>query len=265
MTRFRLGLCQKALGLPLRRCLPEARKLGVDGLEIEAVGDLAPAHLSQTGRREVLHLFRSHDLAVTAIACPLRRGLAVAEHHEARLDYLRQALSLSYELGARIVVIEPGPLPPAAAPGEEPRGKLFHETLAVLARHADRVGARLALETGPESGADLAAFLGRFDTGGLAVSLNPGNLLVHGHDPGAAAAALRAYLVQVHARDSRQTSAARAFAEVPLGQGDVDWLNLLAILEEIEFRGFVTIDQAAGPNPLVQAGAAVAFLRRLMG
>ena len=35
---------------------------------------LAPDRLSQTGRREFRHLLRGHNLELTAVGCPLRRG-----------------------------------------------------------------------------------------------------------------------------------------------------------------------------------------------
>ena len=67
----KIGICLKSLGLSLRRGLEEVRRLGVGGVEVEAVGDLAPANLSHTGRREFRHLLKSHGLELTALACPL--------------------------------------------------------------------------------------------------------------------------------------------------------------------------------------------------
>src|SRR5262245_5917358 len=264
MARLKIGLCQKALGMPLRRSLPELRRLAVAGVELDAVGDLAPGQLSQTGRRELKHLLRSYDLELTALACPLRRGLGVPENQEARIEYLRQALSMSWELGAKFVVIHPGPIPPPDADPSDPRWTILTEALATLARHADRVGAALALETGLESGDVLAKFLARFDAAGLAANLNPGNLLIHGHDPYAAAQALRSRIVHVHAKDARLASASRGAEEVPLGHGDIDWLQLLATPEQIQYGSYLTIEPPARSSSLAESKAAVEFLHRIM-
>jgi sugar phosphate isomerase/epimerase len=247
--------------MPLRRSLPDLRKLGVAGVELEAVGDLAPAQLSDTGRRELRHLLRSHDLELSALACPLRRGLAVSENQEARVDYLRQALSMSWDLGAKIVVIEPGPI---RYDDPDPRKVMLEEALTALGRHGDHVGATLALETGLEAGEALATFLDGFSTGGLGANLNPGNLLIHGHDPYAAARSLRHRVVHVHAKDARLASASGSAQDVALGHGDIDWLQMIATLEEIEYRGFVTIERVPGANPLAEAKAAVEFLQRFL-
>jgi L-ribulose-5-phosphate 3-epimerase len=260
MPRWKIGLGQKCLNLPLRQLLPALAKLRAAGLELEATGDLAPAQLTQTGRRELRHLLRGHGLETAAISCPLRRGLAVPENQEARLEYLRQALTLSYEMGARVVVIEPGPLPTG---DDDPRAPLLTEALTALGRHGERIGATLALETGLESGAASAEFLAKFDTGGLGACFNPGNLLMHGHAPVAAARALGRRIVLVHAKDARITSAGRAAQEVAVGHGDIDWLEMMGALEEIDYRGWLTVVRGT-PMTLPEATASVEFLRRLV-
>ena len=106
-----MGLCLQALGVPFRQALQEARKLKVHGVELNATGDFSPQTLSQTGRRELRHWLRSYDLELTALGCPLRRGLDVAENQQQRLDLIRDVLSLSFDLGARLVVIQAGKIP----------------------------------------------------------------------------------------------------------------------------------------------------------
>ena len=48
--------------MPLRPSLLAAQRLGVTGVELAAQGDLAPQTLTQSGRREVRHHLRSHNL-----------------------------------------------------------------------------------------------------------------------------------------------------------------------------------------------------------
>ena len=86
MNRLKIGVRLGPLGLPLRRALTEAARLGVAGVQVDAAGDLAPNTLSQSGRRELLHLLRAHNLELSALGCPLRRGLDVAENQQPRLD-----------------------------------------------------------------------------------------------------------------------------------------------------------------------------------
>jgi len=214
--------------------------------------------LSQTGRRALRHLLRSHGLELTALGCPLRHGLATPEGQEARIEHVQQVLALSYDLGPRIVIVQAGrvPLEGSPSPGME-------EVLRVLGRYGDQVGARLALETGLEAGSVLAPFLDRFDTGGLGVNLNPANLIVGGFDPPEDTRALGTHIIHAYATDARRAAANQAARQVPLGHGDVDWLTLLGALEEVAYRGWLTIEQESATDPLADMKAGVAFLRRL--
>jgi L-ribulose-5-phosphate 3-epimerase len=262
MNRLQIGIRLESLGLPLRRALAEASRIGVSGVQVDAVGDLAPNALSDTGRREFRHLLRAHNLELTALGCPLRRGLDTAETQQPRIEHVQKVLSLSFDLGPRLVIVQAGAV---SGESEDARMRILRESLHALAGHGDRVGATLALETGLEDGSVLAAFLDGFDTGALGVNLDPANLLLHGFDPYASTRALGRRIVHTHAKDARQASASRAAQEVPLGHGDIDWMMYLGTLEEVEYRGWLTIERETGESRLADVAAGVFFLRRLLG
>lgn len=241
----------------MRAALAQARKLGILGVELDATGDLSPRQLSQTGRRELLRLLRSHDLELIALAAPLRRGLDSAENQQARIEHLRAILSLSFELGPGKVIVDAGRVPEK---DDDPRAPFMKEALADLGRHGDKVGAQLLVETGLEAAQTLADYLARFDTGSLAACFNPGALVQNGHDPYAAPRALGRFLLHAHAADARQISPSRAQA-VALGRGDLDWLQLLGALEEVDYRGWLALEAQGG----AEVTSGVQFLRRLAG
>ncbi len=262
MNRIRIGVRLESLGLPFRRALAEAQRLGVGGVQVDAAGDLSPNRLSQSGRRELLHLLRAHNLELTALGCPLRRGLDSAEDQQPRIEHVRKVMSLSYDLGPRVVVVQAGPVPEK---DDDPRADRLIEALTDLGRHGDRVGAVLALETGLEDGATLRKFLDRFDTGSLAANLDPGNLLLHGFNPYESARALAGKVAHADAKDARRAGTSRSAAEVPLGHGDLDWMAFLDVLGEIEYRGWLTVEREAGDHRLADVEAGVKLLRRLLG
>lgn len=262
MNRLKIGVRLESLGLPLRKALHYVSGLGVAGVQVDAAGDLSPGQLSATGRREFLHLLRGHNLELTALGCPLRRGLDVAEDQQPRLEHVRKVMALSYDLGPRRVIVQAGRVPEEADVGRVAR---MSESLLALAQHGDRTGTMLALETGLESGADLRAWLDRFDTGSLGVNLDPANLLLHGFDVYASTRALQGKIVHAHARDARSASASGTAQEVPLGHGDIDWMQFLGILEEVEYRGWLVIERDTGDNRPADVSNAVGFLRRFLG
>jgi sugar phosphate isomerase/epimerase len=262
MKHLKIGIRLESLGLPLRKALAEASRLGVGGVQIDAAGDLTPNALSQTGRREFRNLLRGYSVELTALGCPLRRGLDTAENQEPRLDHVRKVMTLAYDLGPRVVVIEAGQVP---GEKEIERGRLMRDALTNLAGHGDRIGTSLALETGLESGAVLAEYLRSFDSGSLSANLDPANLLLHSFDPLQSARDLSGKIAHTHARDCRRASTSRAAQEVPLGHGDIDWMSYLETLAEIEYRGWLVVERQSGDNRVADVASGVGFLRRLLG
>jgi sugar phosphate isomerase/epimerase len=258
---MKIGLRLESLGLPLRRALAEAERMGVSGVQVDAVGDLAPGTLSQTGRRELLHLLRSHSLKLTALGCPLRRGLEQSENQEARIHHVQKVMSLSFDLGPGRAIVQAGRVP---SEEDDPSWKPMAESLEALGRHGDKVGAVLALETGLEPGAHLARMLDRLDTGGLGINFDPANLLMNGFDVYESLDAVTGRIVHSHAHDARQSGPNRASQEVPVGHGDIDWIKYLSELENHDYHGWIVVEQEGGDHRRQDIAAGVTFLKRLV-
>ena len=142
---------------------------------------------------------------------------------------------------------------------DDPRALLMQESLDALGRHGDRIGVMIALDTGLDSPESLVTYLSSFDVGSLAVNFNPANLVIAGHSPYDAVRTFHKRIATVHAQDARRISPNR-MATVPLGHGDLDWMQLLAKFEEIEYRGPLTV--LAENRADVAPG--VAFLHRFV-
>ena len=104
--------------------------------------------------------------------------------------------------------------------------------------------------------------------------------MVTGDDPVRAVYTLRDYIVHTHAKDGKQLFfrdpeivygikkdvivTDDSFIEVPLGEGNVDFPKYLAALEEIGYKGFLTIEREVGDNPEKDIKSAVNFLKEIM-
>ncbi len=148
---MKIGIRLESLGLPLRKALQEATRLSVGGVQFDAAGDLAPGQLSQTGRRELKHLLRSYNLEVTAVGCPLRRGLDTMDQLDQRIDQVKAVMALSFDMGPRLTIIQAGKVPGPPVPGEPNPA----QTAAMLGLATTGSGLLLA---GPES-TDLAGLV----------------------------------------------------------------------------------------------------------
>ncbi len=266
MHRLQVGIHLESLGLPFRQALVQAARCGVHGVQFDAAGDLSPRQLSQTGLRELRNLLRSHDLELTALGCPLRHGLDTAEDQQPRIEHVQRVMVQSYDLGARVVVVESGPIPEAE---DDPHRARLRDALGALARHGDRIGVTLALDAGlaarPEAPELLRRFLDSFDTAGLGINLDPASLLMNGHEPCSVVRCYSGKIVHAQARDALRSSPNKAAQEVPLGHGDIDWLSLLAAFEEAEVRRWLVVKRHSGDQRLADVQAGVQILRRLAG
>lgn len=258
---MKIGVVLESIGLPLRQGLPQAARLGIGGVQVDAAGELSPERLTETARRELKNLLRTFNQQLTALNCPLRNGLDIAENQQPRIDYVRSALGMAFEMGPRVVI---APCPKLPGENEIERARLLREALTAIGRHGDRVGSVLALEIGLDPPEAVRDYLATFDVGSLKVNYDPANMLVNGFDPVKGIVPLSHLIAHTHARDARKTTVSRGTQEVPLGSGDVDWLSFIASLSAIEYRGFLTIERESGGNRLSEIERAVAFLRRLM-
>ncbi len=231
----------------LRDQLREAASLGAKGLVLDAAGDLNPDRLGETGRRELRHVLRTMELAPVALHLPTRRPFETDEQLDDRLARADGAFAMAYDLGFRLMLARVGRVPDES---DAPRRETFAMALRELARRADRRGVRLAIEAGEQPGAVLSAFLDALAEPALAASLDPGAMLRFGHDPGESVVALGHHLAHAYATDTAGASAApRRYG---FRAGTLDWETYLGSLEEVDYRGSLTI--WPDPNAPDQAG-----------
>lgn len=260
MLQIRIGVELASLRLPLRQALLTARELGVEAVEIDARTQLRPEDLSHTGVRQVRKVLDDLNLRVSAVTFRTRRGYQVLDDLEARLDATRRALKLAYDLGTNVVINHIGRIPPEA--NSAALGTM-QDALADLGRYGQRIGAMLAAETGYESGADLAALIAKLPPGSIGVDFNPAGLILNGHSPREAIAALAPHVLHLHAIDATRDLALGRGMEVPLGQGNAEFPELLAALEEQQYRGYITVARQQSDAPRADLQQAIRFLRNL--
>lgn len=252
---MKLAVCLESFAQPFRAALSQASRLSVGGVQCDAVGEMAAHRLSETGRREITRLLRSANLDLAALHCPLRRDLGDPVDLDPRLERIRQAMTLSFELGARLIVVDASRLPEA-----DDQSPTLVDAVGNLARHADKTGTVVALNCSENSGPEVAAFLARFDSDGLTAAFDPARWLVNGFDPLAELPALTGRIGYVIAGDARRRGPARL---APLGRGDLDWLALAGSLSAFEYRGWATVGREGVESPGdIEAG--IGLLRRLL-
>jgi sugar phosphate isomerase/epimerase len=260
VLQLKIGIRLAGLRLPLKRALPKVAELGGNALEVDGRSEIRPQDLSQTARRQIKKMLDDYGLGICAVGFRTRRGYNVRGDLERRIDATKRAMTMAYELGARVVVNQVGQIP-AKAEGAD--WELLVETLSDLGHHGQRCGAVLAAQTGAESGEDLARLIGALPEGAIGVAFDPAALIVNGFSPHDSLAALGRSVVYVLATDAVPDLAKGRGVETLLGEGIADYAALLGMLEQNDYRGSLTVDGADRQNPELEIRHAIQFLRKL--
>ena len=265
--------------------IERAAELGLAGVQIYATtGSFSPETLTESDKAEYKKLLAERGLTVSALCGDMGGyGFEIAEDNPIRIEKTKRIVDLAKEFGTSVVTTHIGVIPEDKS---EERYKVMLEALTECGLYAKERGVTLAIETGPERAKTLLAFL--MDTkGGVGVNLDPANFtMVTGQDAVEAVYMLRDYIVHTHAKDGVMLdknqsptevyhafavggvdalNACQGFREVPLGEGEVDWDKYLAVLREIGFDGFLTIERECGDDPSADIALAVDFLKSKLG
>jgi sugar phosphate isomerase/epimerase len=246
--------------MPLRRALVAAARAGARAVEIDGRHQLRPQELTATGLRELQVMLDDLNLRVSAVAFPTRGGYDMLDGLERRIAATEEAMRMASRLGAGFVVNRVGRVP------AEPQGAAWEtmtRVLADLGNFGQRIGARLAAQTGSESGGDLARLLSALPAQSMGIDFDPAGLLMGGFSPSEAIGSVAQYVVQLRARDAVRDFARNQASEVPLGRGAVDLPALLGALEEYAFRGYVVVAREQPADTAAEIAAAVEYLKNL--
>ena len=279
MYQFPIGVMVNSFRLPFRQAVEKAVEVGAKGIQMYTVsGEMAPENLTPQKRREVLDIIRSNGLVVSALCGDFGQGFGDSEKNPELIERSKRVLDLAKDLETDVVTTHIGVVPEDK---NVERYKIMQEACFTLSRYADQNNAHFAIETGPERAEVLRAFLDSLGSRGVAVNLDPANLvMVTGDDPVKAVYPLKDYIVHTHAKDGiklvdkspeiiyglveEEIQMGEAFREVPLGTGGVDFPKYLAALDDIGYQGYLTIEREVGENPAADIRTAVEFLEKIL-
>lgn len=260
MLRLKKAIRLESLNLPLKKALHLANEMGVEAVELNARTQLRPSELSQTGVRHFRKLLMDLNLKVSAIHFPTRRGYNVLDDLDRRIDATKSAMEMAYQLGCNVVCNHIGIVPDDA---QGSSWQTMVQALTDLGNYSHKAGAWLAAKTGSEDGAKLNELLASLPLGAVGVDFDPGNLIINGHSASESVRALGDRVLLFRARDAVRDLAQGRGLEVQLGRGSVDLPDLLSVLEEHQYRGYVTVERQADENPILECQQAIEYLENM--
>lgn len=280
MYNFPIGAMVDSFKQETREAIRTAASIGVKGLQMYSTnGENSPENLVGQKRRDLLNFVKDNGLVFSAICGDLGKAFIYADRNKMLVEKSKRIMDLAKELETDVVTTHIGVIPEDKTCD---RYKIMQDACYELAQYADSMGAHFAVETGPERAVVLKSFLDDLESTGVAVNLDPANFaMVTKDDPVQAVYTLQKYIVHTHAKDGvnllpcdpeeiysemqhDQWDMEPRFKELPLGQGAVDFPKYLKALEEIGYKGFLTIERECGGNPTADIRLAADYLRKVI-
>jgi sugar phosphate isomerase/epimerase len=291
-----IGVVARALGKDLREAAGAARSAGFTGMQLDAFAPgLKLTELSETGRRELRHVLSGNDQQLVGLRVEVGpKGLGPGADVDRLLSQFVRVMEAAKGLEAPLVCADVGPLPqppartkpkpritpqqagmiivpepaPATAefqgeparPGPDPAVLASVDSaLTELGSRADRVGVTVALRSELSSFAAIDRALSAARCPWLGVDLDPVAILRDSWSRDEIFSRLGPLIRHVRGRDAT-VGADRRTSPVPIGRGSTDWNELLAVLDDSGYHGWVTVDPLELPDRVAGAIAGARFL-----
>ncbi|MCD6396261.1 MAG: sugar phosphate isomerase/epimerase [Spirochaetaceae bacterium] len=280
---FKTGVLLDSFRLPLDESLHEASEAGADGVQMFAVPhEMAVLKLDFADAEKLKRKLRSSGLEMASLCGDIGgHGFENKFENKSKIKKTIEIIDYAVELGTTIISTHIGVI----SENDSEKRDNIQEALIKICRYAEKSGVLIAVETGPEKSEVLKKFILETGEKSLKVNFDPANLvMVQGEDPVLAVYNLNDLIVHTHAKDGKMIQKCdpvkiyNAFAEgnpdnididsyfmeFPIGKGDVNFPAYLAALDEIGYKGYLTIEREAGENRVKDVTEGIKFLKGVM-
>ena len=257
MKKRKIGVMVESFRLGVKGGIAQAAALGCDGFQVYCTsGEMAPENMGAAARADFKAFVAGRGLVISALCADYGQGFLNPKTCDEAVAKSKRCVDLAVDLGTNVITTHIGTIPENQS---DPAWRIGIDALSDLSAYAASKGVFFACETGPEAPAVMKKFLDKIKTKAIRVNYDPANLVMRGHDQLGGVKILRDYIVHTHAKDGVRIDGQGK--EVPLGEGSVNFPKYLALLDEIGFDGFLTIEREVGGNPAADVEKAVTFLR----
>lgn len=180
-----------------------------------------------------------------------------------RLEYARKCVDFASAIGAKIVTFHMGFLPEKP---EDPAYRAMLQAVTDIASYAAKKDVTISLETGQETGQQLAAFLDTITVARVGVNFDPANLVIYGVDsPSRALGHFLSRVTSVHVKDALPPEQPGAMGrEVRPGEGRAELKECFERLRKSGFTGALIIENYVArdlkTDPMDELRKAKAFI-----
>lgn len=295
---LRLAVATEDFGQPLRQAITYAAQNAVHGLRLNARTEVRSEEFSDTALRQLRHYVEEHQMRVAGLMYSSRHSLNDERSLDQRLDGIRTAMTMVRKLSTSEVLVRVGripdpdaqepladlkgprnddvdslrnpfsfapeiPLLKTSAPSEARKFETLCDIINDLVTYGGHHGATLQLQLASYDTERIARLLGRINTGPVSLVFDPAICVMTGAKPVSLFRDLYQSFGYIRARDG-QKDVDGGGLEVPLGDGSVDWQELIPTLVDANFSGWFCIERTGGDQRDEDVRSAVQSIRKML-
>lgn len=288
----RLAVATEDLDSSLKKAIGLATRLQVDGVRLNTRAELDVDNVTDSALRQTLQYVHERQMRVAGLYCPTRHALYDSEFLEPRLAVIQKSMKLCRKLQTDELLIRCGRIPDPAKtetkPAESPSSideqanpfsfagsssstepteaeqfQLLVELLTDLAAQGNHLGCTLNLLVSAYPADRIRSLLAKVKSGPVRITFDPATALMSGTKPVSVYRDLYRHVGYVRARDAIK-DVDGAGVEVAVGDGTIDWIQLLPTLVEAEYAGWTCVERTGGDDRLTDVSRGVSYLKRLI-
>ena len=258
-----IGIDLADLRRPAKEAMQAASRLQFAAIQLPATDpEISPQQLDASGRRHLARFADALSLKLAALSADLP-GLRLTDPKtvDERVEKTMQIIQLARELRVPIVTASVGQLTHPAS-GEP--SSLAAQALARIGEFADSRGVRYAIRPTHDTAARLAKVLDALRCPSIQIGLDPAAMVMTGANPLSDVERYAPSIAHFHVRDATAGLPDRPGHETALGEGDVDLMGCLMVLQAADYRGAHILRRTESPRPVEDLLAAKKKLEQLL-
>ena len=254
---LKVAIATFGLANSLRDVITVASDAGAEGVQLDVRSEVAANQFGETASRQLLHSLEERGLKVASTTFPLRRALYDKEQIDGRVAALKEGIRLAARLKCRVLTLRIGRIP---GDSQKEDAERLIGALNDLARTGNRSGVTVAVTTSGDAPETLLKLLEQIKEGPVGIDFDPAGCISAQLAPIPVLKSLHDHVLHVQGRDAVRDLETGG-AEVPLGRGETPWEEVLAILGDSKYGGWITVRRTTGADRAGDSSRAIAYLR----
>ncbi|MAT16900.1 MAG: hypothetical protein CMJ46_16695 [Planctomyces sp.] len=257
----KFGLATWPLNQPIRKALQTAADSDARAVLVDARNELPAREMSQTAQREILRFLGELGLSLTGFYFPTRHAIHDPQHLDQRIAAVKQTMQLATGLKTKVLLLDTETLPPRTEDNQAEL-KLIADVLTDLASFGNHLGVTICIKPAGGDLQQLREFLDEIKTGLIGINFDPATAVLNKQNPVDVIRLFHDRLEHVTARDATRTRDGVG-QETAIGRGEVSWEEVLAVLSEAEYPGWVTVTRTSGERQRADMENGIKYLKNI--